>query len=380
MKILDKILFAQDFMPSSENIENVAISLAKTFGSAIVPIHVLPDDVVNPKVKHLLDDTANARMVKTKRHLEENGVQVHSPIVKYGVPHDQIVFTASSENANIILIGSGETGEEDEFKLGTTSERIIQNSEKPVLVIKKDSPFQVKTILCPVDFSDPSERALKNAIIFARRLDAKLIVLSVSEVSTTSWFSSKADLEQENKERAKTNAEAFKAFLGKFNLEGVNWLKEERSGNAAKEILQSIQYNNVDLLMMGTAGRSGLNRFVVGSVTEKVIREVPCSFVTLKSQDVISLHLETDIKDFEKLYEAGVQLEKDGLHEAAIEQYKASLGINTMHVPAYSAIARLFDKLGQPEKAGLYRKNANEIKERIWYSKIEEEVRKLRGS
>jgi tetratricopeptide (TPR) repeat protein len=144
--------------------------------------------------------------------------------------------------------------------------------------------------------------------------------------------------------------------------------------------LNAITDNSIDLLIMGTAGRAGLNRLVVGSVTEKVIREVPCSFLTLKSQDVISLQLETDIKDFETLYEAGVQLEKDGLYEAAIEQYKASLGINTMHVPAYSAIARLFDKLGESEKAALYRKSANEIKERIWYSKVEDEVRKLRGS
>ncbi len=67
-------------------------------------------------------------------------------------------------------------------------------------------------------------------------------------------------------------------------------------------------------------------------------------------------------------------------YEEAIEQYKASLGINTMHVPAYFAIANLFDKLEKPEKAALYRKSANEIKERIWYSKVEEEARKLRGS
>ena len=131
---------------------------------------------------------------------------------------------------------------------------------------------------------------------------------------------------------------------------------------------------------MGASGRSGLNRLIVGSVTESVVREVPCSFLTLKSQDVISLQLETEIKDFETHYQAGEQLEKDGLYEAAIEQYKASLATNTMHVPAYNAIAKLFDKIGEPEKALLYRKSANEIKERLWYSKIEEEARKLRGN
>jgi universal stress protein E len=209
---------------------------------------------------------------------------------------------------------------------------------------------------------------------------AKLLVLSVAEEQSASWFSSKEDLQKENAERFENHKKEFEQFLAQFKFGDLNWSKLEKSGNAAREILNAITDNSIDLLIMGTAGRTGLNRMVVGSVTEKVIREVPCSFLTLKSQDVISLQLETDIKDFETLYEAGVQLEKDGLYEAAIEQYKASLGINTMHVPAYSAIARLFDKLGESEKAALYRKSANEIKERIWYSKVEDEVRKLRGS
>ncbi|MBT8270430.1 MAG: universal stress protein [Flavobacteriaceae bacterium] len=380
MTILDKILFAQDFASSSENLESVAISLAKTFNSTVVPIHVLPDDIVNPKVKDLLDDTAHSRLESVSKSIKAKGVEVESPIIKYGVAHDAIVMAASQVNANMILVGSGENRAKELFKLGTTTERIIQSSEKPVLVIKEGDPFDVNTILCPVDFSDPSKRALNNAIIIARRLSARLIILSVSEVPSSSWFASKADLGKENSERFEKHKTDFEQFLSQFNLNDLNWSKEERSGNAAEEILDTISSKNVDLLIMGTAGRTGLNRLVVGSVTEKVIREVPCSFLTLKSQDVITLHLETDIKDFETLFEAGAQLEKDGLYEEAIEQFKASLNINPMHVPAYSAIAKLLDKIGEPEKAALYRKSANEIKERIWYAKIEEEVRKLRGS
>lgn len=380
MTILDKILLAQDFASSSKNLELVATSVAKTFKSTIVPVHVLPDDIGNPKVKEFLDETTLAKLEATSKTMKDNGIEVESPIIKYGAPHDFIVTTASAVNANMIMVGSGENKAKEKFKLGTTTERIIQNSEKPVLVIKEGDAFEINTILCPVDFSDPSHRALKNAIIIARRFEAHLIILSVSEIAGSSWFSSKEDLERENEERFKNHMSEFNQFLTKFNLEDLNWSKLEVSGNPAEEILNTISSKEVDLLIMGTAGRTGLNRFVVGSVTEKVIREVPCSFLTLKSKDVINLHLETDIKDFETLYESGEQLEKDGLYEAAIEQYKASLGVNTMHVPAYSAIANLLDKIGQPEKAALYRKSANEIKERIWYAKIEEEVRKLRGS
>ncbi len=380
MKILNKILLAEDLVSSAQNLEKIAISLAKTFKSTIVPLHVLPNDIVNPKVKKLLDQTALSRLGKTSETMKANGVSVEAPLIKYGVAHDQIVMAATSVNANMILVGSGEDKETEKFKLGTTTERIIQNSEKPVLVIKEDDTFNVKTILCPVDFSNPSKRALNNAIIIARRLEAKLLVLSVSEEETSTWFSSKEELDKENAERFENNKESFAQFLKEFKFMDLEWVKLERMGNPSQEILNTIEANNVDLLIMGTAGRSGLNRLVIGSVTEKVIREVPCSFLTLKSQDVIRVHLETEIRDFETVLASAEQLEKDGFYEEAIEQYKASLGINTMHVPAYFAIANLFDKLEKPEKAALYRKSANEIKERIWYSKVEEEARKLRGS
>lgn len=380
MKILNKILLAEDLVSSAQNLEKIAISLAKTFKSTIVPLHVLPNDIVNPKVKKLLDETALSRLGKTSETMKTNGVSVEAPLIKYGVAHDQIVMAATSVNANMILVGSGEDKETEKFKLGTTTERIIQNSEKPVLVIKEDDTFNVKTILCPVDFSNPSKRALNNAIIIARRLEAKLLVLSVSEEETSTWFSSKEELDKENAERFENNKESFAQFLKEFKFMDLEWVKLERMGNPSQEILNTIVANNVDLLIMGTAGRSGLNRLVIGSVTEKVIREVPCSFLTLKSQDVIRVHLETEIRDFETVFASAEQLEKDGFYEEAIEQYKASLGINTMHVPAYFAIANLFDKLEKPEKAALYRKSANEIKERIWYSKVEEEARKLRGS
>ena len=90
----------------------------------------------------------------------------------------------------------------------------------------------------------------------------------------------------------------------------------------------------------------------MGSVTEKVIREVPCSFLTLKSEDVINLQLDTDIKDLENLDRTAMQLMKDGFYEEAISQFKLCLNINNMHVPAYFGIAKVYEKLNDPYKGG----------------------------
>ena len=94
-------------MSSTQNLAVIAISLAKTFKSTIVPLHVLPNDIINTKVKKLLDETALSRLNKTLNTMKAEGVSVEAPLIKYGVAHDQIVMAATSVNANLILAGSG---------------------------------------------------------------------------------------------------------------------------------------------------------------------------------------------------------------------------------------------------------------------------------
>jgi nucleotide-binding universal stress UspA family protein len=380
MKLLDKILVALDFSESSQNVILSAIELAKIFESTIVPVHILPDDVVNKKVKSMLNQMALEKLKETEDLIRKDGVAVEKPLLIVGVPHQAIVRAAVDVNANLILIGSGETHKGDSYRLGITAERIIQKSQKPVFVIKEDVLLNVHHILCPVDFSDASRRALKNAVTMARRFKSELTIMAVCELNGINWFTSDEYREKENDLRYVLHKEAFDSFLEEFNLTGINWTKENPKGNPAEEILSTTSRKMIDLLIMGTTGRTGINRVLMGSVTEKVVREVPCSFLTLKSEDVISLQLESHIKDIEKLDATAVKLIEDGFFEEAIEQFKASLNINDMHVPAYKGLARAYDALGQPEKAQMYRNNARDIMDKLWDRKIEEEVRKLRGS
>tara|TARA_R110002049_G_scaffold1113_2_gene8210 strand:- start:17114 stop:18256 length:1143 start_codon:yes stop_codon:yes gene_type:complete len=380
MKLLDNILLAQDFSKSSNNILNTAIDLAKVFKSKITPIHVLPEHIENDKVRQLLNETTVSRLKETVDKIKNAGVETGAPLLESGSALDGIVRAAVRINANLIVAGAGENLEGNSFKLGTTAERIIQKSEKPVFVVKENTPLNVQQILCPVDFSGASKRALANAIIMARKFRAELTILSVCELQDGSWFSSEQAKEEETNSRYQKHKKQFDAFLEAFSLTGLNWVKETPKGKPAEEILSAISRKMVDLLVIGTNGRTGLNRLIMGSVTEKVIREVPCSFLTLKSEDAFSLQLEANIKDIEQRYESGMKLMEDGFYDEAINQFKACLNVNNMHIPAYLGIAKVYEKLNDLEKAEIYRNQGLQIKEKIWYSKIEDEVRKLRGS
>ena len=376
MRILEKILLATDLLPSSENVVGNAIALAKAFHSKIILLHVLPDDIGNEKAKKLLEDTVSWQLAAVNARIQKEGVNRVEPLLEWGEHCNKIVDTGKRLDVNLILIGAGERDEGQQLRLGSSAEKIIKRSGQPVLVVEPGRPLAVKTILCPVDFSDQSRRALKDAIIFARRFEAELTILSVYKPITSSTFSFKYDWEEENTRIAFKHIAQFNEFLKEFNLRDVNWKKEVRRGKPETEILAEISESDIDLLIMGTTGRSGLSKAFIGSVTEKVIREVPCTFITTKEQDVIQLQLENRIKDIESHYNIAVQLRKDGFYKESIAEFETCLKINDMHVPAIYGIAKVYDKLENPDMADKYRKLAREVLRRIWDSKIEEEIRK----
>ncbi len=376
MKILERILLATDFLKSSKNVIDNAIALARTFHSKMSILHVLPDDISSEKAKKLLEHAAQKHLAAVEARIKEEGIKVTETILEWGGHVSKIVNTAERLDANIILIGAGEKEENQKDHLGNTAEKIIKLSSKPVLVVKPEKAFQVNTILCPVDFSGPSKRALKDAIIFARRFEARLIILTVYQPMAPNIFSFQYDWEQENVHNALRHIAQYNEFLEQFNLKDLDLIKEVRRGRPEEEILKEITDSKVDLLIMGTTGRSGLSKVLIGSVTEKVIQKIPCTFITTKTKDVIQLQLENRIRDIETHYKIGTQLMKDGFYKEALEEYKTCLQINDMHVPAIHGIVKVYEKLENQKMADKYRQLAQEVLRRIWDSKIEAEIRK----
>jgi nucleotide-binding universal stress UspA family protein len=377
MKLLEKILIATDFSSSCDNVVDNAIRLAKTFQSKIIPIHVLPDDIRNEKALLLLNQAAEKELVAINARINKEGIGTDIPIVEYGNHYEKIILAADRINANLILIGAGEKVQNDVFQLGTTAEKIIRKSDKPVWVVKNDSQLTIKKILCPVDFSSESKRALINAIIVARRFNAELVIFSVYELIYADSLRLKIDWDAELEYVRMEHSKEFDTFLSQFNLADVNWKKEIHSGLPADEILKAISDKNIDLLIMGTTGKSGLTRILMGSVTEKVIREMPCSFITLKTEDFIDLKLESRIRDIETHYAIAKQLMKDGFFKESINEYKICLSINDMHIPSLYGIAKVYSKLQKPKSEAKYKDMAKEVMQRIWDQEIEIEIRKL---
>jgi nucleotide-binding universal stress UspA family protein len=375
MKLLERILLATDFSKSSENLLEYAINLARTFHSQIIPVHVLPDDIANEKAKLLVSQAVLKQLEDIRNKIKSAGLIAGEPILEFGSPFDKIIQAADNVNANIILIGSGEKSKNDVFQLGIMAYKIIRKSNKPVWVVKQDKILNIKNILCPIDFSPESERALKNAITIARRFKAELLILSVCKTYYSRSSRIEVDWDKENEKAHFEHIKKFNLFLRNFNLTNLHWDREVLSGDPATEILRAISRDKSDLVIMGTTGKSNLSILMLGSVTEKIIRDVPCSLITLKKEDIIELQLEHKIFEIEKHYGTALKLIKTGHLKESINEFKCCLNSNEMHIPSLKGIADVYEKLGNKELAKEYRNIARKVLKRIWDEKIEEEIR-----
>ena len=133
-------------------------------------------------------------------------------------------------------------------------------------------------ILLPTDGSKHADKAAEHAIWIARKSGAEIIALTVME--TSSLVSLPADdlivrLKEMLEEEASRSLEAVKKLVEKSGA-GVKITLRTDEGSPADAILRTIEKEEVDLVVMGTSGKHGLDRFLLGSVAEKVVRSAGC--------------------------------------------------------------------------------------------------------
>lgn len=146
----------------------------------------------------------------------------------------------------------------------------------------------IKRILCPTDLSHDSRPALAMACEWAKRFGAELHLLHVVAGLSNPYpylgppFNEAMSWETMIRQRANTALDTWPLPDGFATLNVVRAL---RSGSPIAHILQYAQETGIDLIVMGTHGRSGFSHFLLGSVAENVVRRAPCSVLTVRPAD-----------------------------------------------------------------------------------------------
>jgi nucleotide-binding universal stress UspA family protein len=144
--------------------------------------------------------------------------------------------------------------------------------------------MEIKSILFPTDFSEGSSQALQYAVDFTKKYGAKLYVVHViyDIAKATGWYVPHVSMDQMYKDIQ----EGAKKELDKFGVEELGGIKSvERTvltGVPHEEVMNFAKKNKVDLIIMGTHGRKGIDRILFGSTAAQVVRFAPCPVLTVR--------------------------------------------------------------------------------------------------
>ena len=157
-----------------------------------------------------------------------------------------------------------------------------------VLIIIRGEPMY-KKILLPTDGSEYANKAAEHAIWIARASGAEIIALNVIETSSLVGLPAEdliVRIKEMLKEEGRVALEHIFEMATKENLEegDLKVTLKTKEGSPADVILKTIDKEDIDLVVMGTSGKHGLDRFLLGSVTEKVVRSAKCP--------VLAVHIE----------------------------------------------------------------------------------------
>jgi universal stress protein A len=168
---------------------------------------------------------------------------------------------------------------------GPTDDLLIGRSER--FGAAEKTPFKLKNILVPIDFSACSKKALQYAIPFARQFNATLTLVHVvqSNYFPGGEFSGGYDFARAEKEMRESAGQQ----LAKLVLEEVDEFVPVktlvRGGPPVQEIVTAARETESDLILLSTHGRTGLKHVFLGSVTENIVRLAPCPVLVVREHE-----------------------------------------------------------------------------------------------
>ncbi len=223
---------------------------------------------------------------RTCNDLSTSGVSTERA-VRTDIPHKAILQYATEQDIDLIVTGThGRTGVE-RYLLGSVTEKVIRLSDVPVLTVKAEedgeATYPYTDILVPTDGSEGAEAAIDPAIDIARTYDARLHALSVIDTMSMGVDVRSGAFLEALEEAAQSAVESIEEQATQASVSAVE--TEIEHGNPYRGIRSYVEEHDIDLVMMGTHGRSGIGRYLLGSVAEKTVRTSPAPVMTVRRSE-----------------------------------------------------------------------------------------------
>ena len=268
---MEKLLVATDGSIFSESAIREAINLARTCSSKLIAVSVVK---TSPEFEDLVPQVAEKAENRIREHLEsvksralKEGIDCEIAVHRGEEPFQNIVNDAAKNQVDMIIIGThGRTGLK-RLMMGSVTAKVIGHAPCKVLVVPKDARLTLDKILIATDGSIFSEMASREAISIAKRCGSNLVVLSVAK-------------RDENLSAAKESIDKVSKVIEK---EGIKVEALTPKGIPFEVIVKTAAQKNAGLIVVGSHGRTGTERLLMGSVTERVIGHSESAVLVVKA-------------------------------------------------------------------------------------------------
>ncbi len=279
-----KLLVAVDGSETSLHALKESFKLAINEKSWITVVSVTPpykgdlDLVVMGDVMASIRKPCEDALLKAREMAEREKALIKT-VYEEGEPYERIIDLAESENCDLIVMGRRGLRRLERVFVGSVTARVIGYSPIDVLVVPRDTTVAWEKILIATDGSRYSMAATKQAIDFAKSYGGELKVMSVVDVPAE-FYGEAPQVVDDMIKKAKGYVEDIKK---QAESEGIRTETYVREGESYLAITALARKEDIKTIVMGSHGRTGLKRLLMGSVTEKVIGHSPCPVLVVKT-------------------------------------------------------------------------------------------------
>lgn len=288
-----RILVPLDGSRLAEEALPCATRLGQDLQADLVLLHVVSRpasvrrdaDEADPRLSALVDESATRARdyLQGIAHSLRNTNPNVRHVVRYGCPQKVIVDYAAKTDIDQIIMATNSYGSHNRWRNSSVAERVVQRTSAPVLLVRcrePDSrwarePESWRRVLVPLDGSQKAEHVLASIAQTSQALGLELILFQVS-IAFLFDISTRA---------ADRMAKAYLNLVAeRLRNQGILVSTAVRTGPVVETIVQFVRANDVDLIAMSTHARTGIARWILGSVAAQVFREGSTPVLLLRAQ------------------------------------------------------------------------------------------------
>lgn len=297
MLALDRLLVPTDFSACADQALRHAKRLARSYEAELHLLHVIPVAAAHPMLG--VQATPSERTDRVMEQFDEVVETLNLDDLSYelAIEHGEGVASTVLEYAenhalDLIVVGTHGRRGVQRLMLGSETEEILRRADRPVLTVGQGdngkSGFPPERLLVPVDLSVHSRDALRHAAAVAQyfevRLDLIHVIESVATYDPAGPYQAVLPSEENALPTVKKNIrDTLHDLAEELPLPTENVRVYVGQSPAVPFIVDVATEEDIDLLVLSSHGRSGLERFLIGSVAEKVIRTAPCPVFVVKA-------------------------------------------------------------------------------------------------